>query len=132
MMGKPERPSGTAHAMIAAAEARVAAGAISTILVAVAGAITLVAIAYAIFAALRDPLTPAGASAATALVFALVTAGLAVIGPKVIKARASSAEAHTAASRPTMDPHTLRTRLEIGFAVLSAIAEAAWQRRRKR
>jgi hypothetical protein len=77
------------HSMTAAFEAR-AAGAISTVLVAVGASITMVAMAYAIFAALRDPLSPAGASAVTGLTFAI----------------------------------------GCGFAVITAIAEATWQRRR--
>ncbi len=132
-MAKPdEKPSSKVHTMIAAAEARVAAGAISTALVAVAGAITLVAIAYAIYAALREPLSPAGASAVTALVFAAVTAVLAVVAPKLIKARAAPAQAHNTTIQQKIDPATLRTGIEVGLAVIAAIADAAWQRRRKR
>ncbi len=132
-MTKPaDRPDSKIHAMISGLEARIAASAISTILVAVAGAITLVAVAYAIYAGLRDPLSPAGASAVTALIFAIVTAALAVVGPKLIKARASAAKTEVAAPRPAIDPSTMRTALEIGLAVVATLADVAWQRRRNK
>jgi hypothetical protein len=126
MMAK--RADGKAHSVLSALEARVAAHAVSTTLVAVAGGITLVAVAYAIFATLRGPLSPAGASAVTAFIFALITAALAVLGPKIIKARAAAAEARAAAARPAIDPAALRTGIEVGFAVITTIANAAWKR----
>ncbi len=86
------------RSVASAFEARVAAGAITTLMVAVGASITLVCLAYAIFAALRDWL--AGAPAVT---FALVIFLLAVVGPKIIRARAAAVADHDIGGRAKVD-----------------------------
>ena len=88
--------------------------------------------AYAIFAVLRDRLSPAGASAVTAMAFASVTFLLAVFGPKMIRARAVSMIDRDVAGPPKIDSSVMRTGIEVGMAVITTIAEVALQRRRER
>lgn len=106
---------------------KLGAGAAAVILAAFAGGIAFIALAYALFALLERFIGPAGAGAITAVVFALVTAALALLVPKVAPKKAEVVEA-----RPKLDPNTLRLGTEMGVALLGIIGDLAFSHRQKR
>ena len=106
---------------------RVGFGAVAVILAAFAGGIAFVAAAYALFAFLEVRLSPAGAGAITAVVFAVVAAGLAFLLPK-----AAPQKADVAALKPKLDQRTIAFASEAGVAVLGVLGDLLISRRLKR
>ena len=76
---------------LAALGARVSAGAIFTVMIAVSCGITLVALSFAIYAELEIFISPAFASAGTALIFAVIAGLIGLAAPRIIQARALKA-----------------------------------------
>jgi hypothetical protein len=106
---------------------RVGFGAVAVILAAFAGGIAFVALAYGLFALLAGLVSSAGAAAITALVFALVAAGLAILVPKVAPKKAD-----VAALKPKLDQRTLAVATEVGVAALGIVGDLLVTRRLKR
>ena len=106
---------------------RLGAGAAAVILAGFAGGITFVALAYALFAVLEHYVSAAGAAAITAVVFAVVSAGLALFVPK-----AAPKKEELAVLKPKLDPATLRLATEAGIAALGIVGDLALSRRLKR
>ena len=106
---------------------RLGAGAAAVILAAFAGGMTFVALAFAIFAALERYVSTAGAAGLTALVFAIVSAGLALLIPRV-----APKKHEIVAVRPKLDPAAVRLATEVGVAVLGIAGDVALSRRLKR
>lgn len=113
--------------MISELMRKLGAGAAAVILAAFAGGIMFIALAYALFALLERFIGPAGAGAITAVVFAVVTAGLAFMVPKVAPKKTEVVEA-----RPKLDPNTLRLGTEMGVALLGIVGDLAFNHRQKR
>ena len=105
---------------------RLGAGLVAAIMTAVAAGIVLVAAAFATYAALKLAVSPAAASALTALTFAVVAGLIAVLAPKVIRGKP------TPGRKVQVDPDTMRTAAEVGIAVLGIIGDMALTRRLKR
>jgi hypothetical protein len=106
---------------------RLGFGAVAVILAAFAGGIAFVALAYGLFALLESHLSPAAAAAITALVFALVAAGLAVLVPT-----AAPKKADVAALKPKLDQRTIALATEAGVAALGIMGDMMVARRLKR
>jgi hypothetical protein len=106
---------------------RLGFGAIAVVLAAFAGGIAFVAVAYALFAFLETRLSPAGAGAITAAVFAVVAAGLAFLLPT-----AAPKKADIAAMKPKLDQRTVAFATEAGVAVLGILGDLLISRRLKR
>ncbi len=106
---------------------RLGSGAVAVILAAFAGGIAFVALAYALFALLERSVGAAGAGAITAVVFAVVTAALALLVPKVAPKKAQVVEV-----RPKVDPNTVRLATEMGVALLGIVGDLAFSRRQRR
>ncbi len=102
------------------------AGLIGAAMAAVAGGIALVAVSFALYAALETVLSPAASAAATAGVFALICAVLAVVTPRLVTG-ASKAPPESRASSVT--PATVTLAIEIAIALCAGLAEAARRRR---
>ncbi len=105
---------------------RLGAGLVAAVMIAVAAGIVLVAAAFAVYAALKLAVSPAAASALTALVFAVVTGLLALLGPRLAGAGPKRAPA------THRDPAALRTASEVAVAVLGIVGDMALSRRLKR
>ena len=112
--------------------AQLAGGLVAAVMVSVAAAITLVALGYAVYAVALSWLSPAGASALTAFIFAAVTAILAILVPRLIRGQADAAKARAQVATRRLDPLAIRSVIEIGLVVLASIADIALQRRRRR
>lgn len=106
---------------------RLGTGAVAVILAAFAGGIAFVALAYALFAILERVVSLAGASAITAVVFAIVAAALAVFVP-----RTAPKKEQLVAIRPRLSPDTMRLATEAGVAALGIVGDIALNRRLKR
>ena len=106
---------------------RLGAGAAAVILAAFAGGIAFVALAYALFAVLQRYVSPAGAAAITAGVFALVAAGIAVVIPKV-----APTKRELATFKPKLDQRTLAIATEAGVAALGLAGDFLLAQRLKR
>lgn len=114
-----EAPSNL-EVLIVSAEART----VATALTVVTGGITLVAVAFALYALLEQFVGRPLAAGLTALAFALVTGAIAVLVPRAIRARVTHATPKSAHwSR------TLRPVLEAVVVVASVVAEAVAYRR---
>ncbi len=109
--------------------ANVIADIVSAILCSVAGAIALIALSFAIYAGLKDFVSPPLASGGTALVYLIIAAVLAVIVPRSIKSRAASKQAKLEVTRSRLNARTVRAVTDVAFAVLAALAESVAQRR---
>jgi hypothetical protein len=106
---------------------RTGMGAVAVILAAFAGGIAFVALAYGLFALLETRLSPVGAAAITAGVFAVVAAGLALLVPRV-----APTKAHVATLKPKLDDRTLALATEAGVAALGIMGDMLISRRLKR
>ncbi len=116
------KPSHLAHL-----GATFSAGLVGSILTAVAGSIALVALALALNAALLVYIRPAWAAAATAAVFAAICGLLAIVTPKLIAGAEKPAPATLGS---VLNPANLGLGIEIGLAIVEALAAASWRRRR--
>jgi hypothetical protein len=108
---------------------QLAAGLVAATLIAVAGGITLVAASFGLYAGLKMVMSPAAASALTALAFAIVAGGLAVAAPGVIRGKPVVKPAPPAARALPIDNATLRLGTEIAVTVFGLLAELALRRR---
>ncbi len=104
---------------------RLGAGLVAAVATAVAAGIVLVAAAFAAYAGLKTVVSPAAASALTALAFAMIVALIAVIAPRLIRGKPEPA-------RKAADSDALRGAAELGVAALSVIGDLAQSRRLKR
>ena len=107
---------------------RLTAGLVAAVMAAAAAGIVLVAAAFATYAALKLVVSPAAASALTALLFAAVVGLIAVVAPRVIRGKSTPAPSR----RLSVDPNTIHTASQIGAAVLGIVSEMALSRRLKR
>src|SRR5581483_11477259 len=98
-----------------------AAGVVGVTLGVIAGAITLVALSFALYAAFKCWVSPAAASALTALVYAVIAVAVATLVPRFIR---GSAQRRSQVKRPPIDPNVLRAGTEIGLVLLGALAES--------
>ncbi len=105
---------------------KLGAGAAAIILAAFSGGIAFVALAYALFA-LLERWSVAGASAITALVFAVIAAALAFLVPRL-----APKKRELAALKPKLDQRTLATATEAGIAALGLASDFMLSRRLKR
>lgn len=118
--------------LVAGFVAQLAGGLVAAVMVSVAAAITLVALGYAVYAVALSWLSPAGASALTAFIFAAVTAILAILVPRLIRGQAEAAKARAQVATRRVDPLAIRSGIEIGLVVLASIADIASRRRGRR
>jgi hypothetical protein len=118
--------------LVAGLAARLAGGLVGAVMVSVAAAITLVALGYAVYAVALSWLSPAGASALTAFIFAMVTVILAILVPRLIRGQAEAAKARAQVAARRVDPLAIRSGIEIGLVVLASIADIASRRRGRR
>ena len=113
--------------MLKAMLQRLGASVAAVILAAFAGGITFVALAFAIFALLECYVSTAGAAGLTALVFAIVSAVLALAIPRV-----APKKHELVAMRPKLDPAAMRLATEVGVSMLGVVGDIALSRRLKR
>lgn len=113
--------------MLKAMLQRLGASVAAVILAAFAGGITFVALAFAIFALLERYVSTAGAAGLTALVFAIVSAVLALAIPRV-----APKKHELVAIRPKLDPAAMRLATEVGVSLLGIVGDIALSRRLKR
>ena len=100
------------------------AGLVGFVMSAVAGGIMLVALSFALYAALLPFCSPAAASAGTAAVFAVICAILAIVTPRLI----TGGKKATPVRASTLNPATLSLGLEIAMALLAGLTEASRRR----
>lgn len=111
---------------------RLGAGLVAAVMIAFAAGITLVAAAFAAYAGLKTVVSPAAASALTALIFAAVAALIAVLAPKMISRSAGETSNRQAHPHRSLDPALTRTVAEAGAAALGVAADLALSHRLKR
>lgn len=102
------------------------AGLIGVAMAAVSGGIALVAVSFALYAALETVLSPAASAAATAGVFALICAVFAVVTPRLVTG-APKAPSHNLAS--SVNPANVTLAIEIAIVLCAGLAEASRRRR---
>jgi hypothetical protein len=102
---------------------------VATTLIAVAGAIALVAASFGLYAGLETLVSPAAASSLTALAFAIIAALIAAAAPAAIR-RAPMAKPVPSSARATLPNNaTLRLGAEIAVTVFGLLAEMALRKR---
>ena len=114
---------------LAALGAHLSAGIVATVLAAVAGGIFLIAGSYAIFALLSEHVSPAWASALTALTYALILAAIALIAPAIIRSSASKAKQDSPPVKPALTTENVKLATQLGLVLIGGIAEGVLSRR---